>query len=451
MRRVAVWFCVAMAVGMMGSLPADAACPAGSLATDSQLLFVDGVGHVAVEVCVTRAGAVDTYTYRFTAMGAGTTSACSILLSGAGSLATLGISGPAGWLGMTDDASSPCAVWWTWTSTGGVGLAGPGGTLELTLEIEGETHPTRSPATIKTCDGTSTYFEILGPAACAGLASAGSLGGCDCLPGGCSAEAAFEGAGTRILILGGPDLQRLGRCDASWIRHGWSGGEGFDPDAVAFRLFIDGIPMALDRQVLCGPSHTAGRANLAAYGFVEFPPDMFTVGVHEVTGEWVSGPTAEDPAGYTFSRTIRLLVEECIPEPIPLSGPPYGPLEPLDPGDSDKKGECPDLIVDSVEASCECAWNQQQQYVCRVEFEIAVDNLGDADAGTFRVKVGTSEGDIAKTVTSLAAGGRRIVKTSLSFEGEACPLVYSILVDAYDEVAECNEENNTFEEKVCCE
>ena len=213
-------------------------------------------------------------------------------------------------------------------------------------------------------------------------------------------------------------------------------------------MTIDGVLVTLDRQVLCGPSHFAGRDNVWVFGYVQFPPDAFTPGVHEVIGEWASAPSVDDPEGYTFRRMIRLLVEECVPEPIPLEGPPYGPLEPAEPGE--KASLCPDLVVEPAETSCDCAWNQQQQYICRAEFEVRVHNAGEADAGTFRVKAETPKGDATKTVTSLASGETRIVKMSVSFEGEACPLVYVILLDVYDEVAECDEENNTFESKVCC-
>ena len=450
MRRTMRWIFIGLMLGMGGWLQASA-CPVDALATDSALWHVIGVGSVAVEVCVTRVGAVDTYTYRFTVLGAGTTSICSVLLSGAGAFATLGVAGPPGWLATTDDPADSCATWWTWTSTGDPGLAGPGGSIELTLSVEGETYPTPTRMTIKTCDGNLFYGEILGPAACGGLDSAGRLGGCRCTASGCLSDPAFVGSGTRIEVLGGADLQRLDRCEDAWIRHGWSGGSAFDPDSVEFRLFIDGIPVALDRQVLCGPSYESGRTSQSAIYFVQFPADAFLVGLHEVTGEWILHPTPADPEGYTYSRTIRLLVEECPPAPIPLEGPPFGPLYPEVPGDPEEKAACPDLVIESVEADCACSWNQQQQYVCRAEFEITVKNTGGADAETFRIKVESPEADIVKTVPSLAAGATRVVKTNLSFEGDACPLTYAILVDFYDELAECDEENNRYEDKVCCQ
>ena len=93
----------------------DPSCPVDSMATDSEILT--GVfGTVVVEVCVTRSGIQDTYTYRVTYLGGGATQPCGLLISGAGKFDTVSMSAPTGWLTSISD-SSDCATWWSWSES----------------------------------------------------------------------------------------------------------------------------------------------------------------------------------------------------------------------------------------------------------------------------------------------------------------------------------------------
>lgn len=88
-------------------------CPAGAIASDSEV--VTGVfGTVAIEVCVTRSGEQDTYSYRLTHLGGGTENPCGLLIPGIGRMDTVSTSGPTGWSSTT--TTSSCGAWWTWSS-----------------------------------------------------------------------------------------------------------------------------------------------------------------------------------------------------------------------------------------------------------------------------------------------------------------------------------------------
>jgi len=142
-----------------------------------------------------------------------------------------------------------------------------------------------------------------------------------------------------------------------------------------------------------------------------------------------------------------------------------------DEGTSERDGEsigacaepCPDLVVDSVEASCECrterSWTEREGEVvrtsCTVAAHVKVSNAGGADAGLFYVSIDSSCGGGRKLVTGLGAGKSTVVTipfTSSSGSGPCrdCPLNLEATVDSLGWVAECDETNNNRTGEVCC-
>jgi hypothetical protein len=418
---------------------AGGTCPLGAIASDSDLLTVPTVGMVAIEVCVTRDGLEDTYTYRITKLGMGATDLCGLLVSGPGNIDTVGMSAPTGWHTSADDVSSDCATWWTWSTLSSFGGGGilRGRTVILSVTVEGPTAPVDVPAALAVCGkGETVPFRILGPSACSGLAEAGASGTCVCSEHGCVAERAFEGDGTRISILGGPDTQVLPQCDASWVRHGWVGVE-LDPDSVGFRLFIDGVPVGLDRQVLCGPSSEVGVPTYAVHYYKQFGAFFFDVGIYEVMGEWEYYGTSADPIGFDWSRTITLIVEPCEIEPLPI------PL-------------LPDLSVRIANASCACHWTPQQERECVLSVPVIIENVGDASADPSNVRMLAGHAMAVKAIPELEAGETYTTELTATFTaghdvGGPCPLEVDVTADFTDLIAESDENNNQDEAEVCCQ
>jgi hypothetical protein len=388
-------------------------CPAGALATDSEV--VTGVfGTVVVEVCVARSDGQDTYTYRLTHLGGGVENPCGLLIPGIGRMDTVSTAGPTGWSATT--TPSGCGAWWTWSSSvlgSGVGSSLIGRTLTMSVTIDGETTPTDVTAAISLCGKAPIPFRILGPSSA-------------------TASTAFTGSGQRITILGSGDTQTIVVCEPSWVRHGFAG-PGFDPDSAIFRLFIDSVEVALDHQVLCVPSSEVGVNTALIYYYVQFPADYFTTGPHVVTGVWETNEIVSPPDGYSYERTITLLVEECGPEPIPL----------------------PDLRVQVTEAECACAWTPQQSFECVTTVRIAVTNLGNASAPSSGLIVSSGQNRSVLGIPELAPKEiyERDVDIDLSgvsYGKVPCPLVVTATVDFGNQIEELDEQNNTAEYEGCC-
>lgn len=389
-------------------------CPAGALASDSEV--VTGVfGTVAVEVCVTRSDGQDTYTYRLTHLGGGVESPCGLLIPGIDRLDTVSVTGPTGWTSITTPSS--CGAWWTWASGvigSSVGSSLIGRTLTMTVTVDGETTPTDVTAAISLCGKAPIPFRILGPSSA-------------------TAASPFVGEGQRISVLGGGDTQAIVVCEPSWVRHGFAG-PSFDPDSVVFHLFIDGIEIGLDHQVLCIPSYEVGVETTEVYYYVQFPADYFTTGAHVVTGVWEASAIASPPDGYLYERTITLLVEECAPEPIPL----------------------PDLRVQITTAECMCAWTPQQSYECATTVRIVVTNLGNAASPSSGLLVASGQDRSVLGIPELAPKEtyERDVDVDLggvSYGKEPCPLAVVATVDFGNQIEELDEQNNTAEYEGCCQ
>ncbi|MBE0636523.1 hypothetical protein IH601_11050 [Candidatus Bipolaricaulota bacterium] len=392
----------------------QSACPAGALASDSEV--VTGVfGTVAIEACVTRADGQDTYTYRLTHLGGGPENPCGLLISGIGLMATVSTTAPTGWTAST--TLSDCGAWWTWSSSvlgSASGSSLIGRTLTMSVSLEGETVPTDVIAAVSLCGKAPIPFRILGPSSS-------------------TATTAFVGDGQRITVLGSADTQTIVECEPSWIRHGFTGAS-LDPDSAVFHLFVDGTEIALNRQVLCVPSYEVGVETTEVYYYYQFPSEYFSIGAHVVAGLWEASEIAAPPTGYAYERTITLLVEECAPEPIPL----------------------PDLRVQIETGECECAWTLKQEYLCTGTIKIAVTNLGKASAPSCGLIVTSGQDRSLLSIPELAPNEtyRRdveIVLDRITYGKEPCPRTVTATVDFGSQIEELDEQNNSVDYEVCCQ
>lgn len=277
------------------------------------------------------------------------------------------------------------------------------------------------------------------------------MAGCFCGGGGvpCESTSRPELEGTRISAFGA-DLQHIAVCSGSWVRHGWIHID--ELDRYDFRLEIDGIDIPLDRTDYCVPGDTPGSRYFSSTWQVQFPPDHFiALETYEFTGLWID---YEAPPGerVIYSNTIEMQPLICV---YPLAGPEPEDAHTEDPPTEDAPPiytiECADLTITSAEANCTCGWNQQQQFVCALEVEVVIANNGDASCSDFLLLLETSEGDVRRTLSGLAAGKSRRLTLSLPLDGVVCPLIYTVTVDAAGDVAECDESNNRVKGEVCCE
>ncbi len=414
-------------------------CPPGTLASDSQM--VSGkFGTMAVEVCVTRDGSMDTYTYTMTLARSGPDSPSGFALGGYGRFDTLDTSSSSGLRSTVSE--SDCATWWMWSSLRVVPAPPPAVALHrratFTLTLAGPTEPVPVPASIASAAGAVAEFTILGPSACAESRSDGAAISCTCtdaIPPVCTGISAFVGDGTRIRVMGGPEMLTISECEPTWVQHGFltTGDEEMD---VAFRLFVDGVPIGLTEQSLCGPSTEAGSVLLRRLWSKQFSPFAFAPGVHEVRGEWEWFDTPEEP-GFVFDRTVLVEVVPCLPEPIPV--------EPL-----------ANLVPEVVRSGCDCDWTVQQVYECRLTSTVVVTNKGDAPSeGTSVLLLAAGTEDTA-SIPPLDPGETRRAILRTVFAGikpgdEPCPLSVVVEVDPRDVVPESNENDNQAESEACCE
>ncbi len=377
-------------------------CSGGSVAADTKVVATP-TGTIVVDVCVTRSGGQDTYTYRFTRLGGGAIDLCRIQISGYGVFTTTSATTLAGW--GSGDRSTGCATWWVWKLSTGTPPAGHALTVSFT--VDSETVPVDVPATVGNCGGEETPFLIIGPA----------------LPG---ADVAFTGVGPRIDLLRSGDSQSIMRCESAWLRHGFSGPSStIDPTALSFQLLVDGVAVPLDRRVLCAPSLTEDTEATNLEWHISFPPNYFTVGTHAITGIWVWGMPE-----YRYDRTIELVVKRC------------GPA-------------LPDLSIQVDPEGCTCGWTPKQEYVCTVKARVTVTNIGDAPSPATGISASAGHSRALATVPTLAPGETyttdiHLVNKRVHYGAEPCPLSVTVMVDFVNSIEEYEEANNKASFDVCC-
>jgi hypothetical protein len=389
-------------------------CPVDSVATDSEVL-AGAFGTVIVEVCVTRSGLQDTYTYRLTYLGGGAARPCGLVVSGAGKLDTVSMSAPRGWRTSISDTSD-CATWWSWSDSllgRDLGTLPIGRTLVASVTVEGGTATADLPALLSFCGKEQIPFSILGPSQ-SGVA------------------APFVGTGARIYALVAGGAQTIAQCEPSWVRHGFIG-DSLDPDSVLFRLLVDGVEVALNREILCMPSTEVGLELTQVLWYQQFPADYFAAGVHEVTGVWEGSAAAFPPDGYVWDQTFDLHVEACAPEPIPL----------------------PDLKTRIDDVKCACDWSPRQEYRCTLTVAVTITNDGTADSSMAWLAVSAGTSRAVEVIPALAPGQAyskdvKIVIDDVTYGREPCRFDVTATADLMDQSGELDEQNNSDQYEACC-
>ncbi|UCF10587.1 MAG: hypothetical protein JSW65_02635 [Candidatus Bipolaricaulota bacterium] len=419
-----------IALAASGSVVYAPPCPPGVIASDNEIIS-GALGVVSIDLCVTRDAGVDTYTYRLANLGPTTAQVCGFLVSGMGAFSTVSQTAPPGWAGDVAEADGS-ASWWRWSQEGvpaeEKGLA-PGEAVVMSMSLAGPTSPTDGAASLGTCGREPVTLHILGPSACAVPEGGPPAASCDCGVGGCVGRPLFEGEGERIVLLRGPETLTVTSCDPTWVRHGFSG-IAMAPDEVAFRLFVDGVPIPLEPVVHFLPSAIPGIVVTVMLWHAQFAAGTFSEGAHELVGEWdVLGPD-----GYLLVRPLTLIVEPCAEAAL-----------------------LPDLEVRVTGISCGCLWGAPGNYSCDLDVRVSVENLGSVPSPVSRIELHCPEGERSRPLFELAPGEVRRTTLSVSFDLEQyaeelpCPIPFQVVVDPADAVAESDEANNIVDGSSCCE
>jgi len=424
---IVIAFFVAVLVGMA----AGGTCPPDTFDGTGDVVLTPS-GPLVVESCLSADAGLYTMTYTIHNESRLPVELCKFYVPGYGAFSTVRSAAPPG-LELTVEEVGGCSTWWAWTGRTAEIL--PGAEIVLSFTVDREVTALRRDVQLVLCDGTSATAEAVVPCACAGAADDPLL---SCLCGDatppCEVGVEFVGDGTRIDLLRGPARQTLRVCDPSWVRHGFSGVAQPD-ESLDFRLEIDGVDVPLEQRVGCRPAGTPGLADGGTLWHVQFSADFFSVGrTYEFTGHWYWRHL-----DWEQSKTVLVDVILCL-TPIPV--PPLALLP---------RVPCPDLVVESLDASCTCGWNQQKEFGCDLVVDVVLKNTGDADADSFVVALETSKRHDRLTLPSLAAGATRRVTLRLSLDETVCPLPYTVTIDAGDEVSECDENNNTATGEACCD
>jgi hypothetical protein len=127
-----------------------------------------------------------------------------------------------------------------------------------------------------------------------------------------------------------------------------------------------------------------------------------------------------------------------------------GPSE-WKPEDGDHPGgDCPDLTLRIKSAKCTLSPTGGQY---QVEVTATIINVGGATANGIFVRFESSSGNDTDIIASLDPGESADADFSLSFSANQtpdCPLDFTVEVDPYNTITECNEDNNEVEGSLAC-
>ena len=431
--------CLALASTGWASLPDVPVTLPPSGATAAALSELSGYidsGVLNVDVVVTHAGSIDTYTYTVTNVSSWM-GVCRFVVSGFGNLTSAGTSSPAGWAATTQTKLN-AAAWWVWNASAGSELA-VGSSVVFSLSVNGPTTAVQVPGSATVlCPKGVKELELTGPSACSALVPGDpetptSMQGCMC-DGTCSTTKAFEGEGTRISLYGSPTVH-VAACTPIWVRHGLIASATLDPSTDFdltknwFRLYVDDVLVSpLDYYTIVAPDGTPGTLYVDREWYAQFPAGYFApLTTHTIRGEWYS---ADWDTG-VLVRQITLVTDlSCASAPTPVA-------------------KMPDLTVEVSSASCGYSGNDFLLTVTA-----AVHNVGDGDAEAFTVSLGAEGfGSTEARIASLDAGATttRTLTLRLPPGQVQCPLVYVLTADTSGAVDESDEQNNAQAGSICCQ
>ena len=386
-------------------------CPEHALAYHEVTYSIGALGEVSVAECVTRDGDVDTYTYTVSNLnyegpgdGCGI---CHFTIPNPG-LATLGHSEPVAWT-----FSSFLGAWHWSLPLGHCGLL-PGESADFSVSVPGPTVDAWVEGGLGFCyTGPGIPDMLLHPIRTTGP---GGTGCPDLIVQNPIAECLYDESADLYKVVVSADVVNVG--DAATAA-------GFDV------LYEDEVGNSAMESVV---DMLAPGASTGVLFHVQIPRDP--------TGS--GQPPC--PVGFTIMADSARTIAECDEENnIDDEGTVCCPRVP-------EGGElgCPDLVVQIIRDDCD--WECPVEIcVAHTEVTVEVRNIGDVRAsGGFVVRLDDTRGPWyeEKTVAGLSAGRDKRLIFSL-YNDDRCSR-YRVTVDFYDDVSECNEENNEVEGSECC-
>ena len=120
---------------------------------------------------------------------------------------------------------------------------------------------------------------------------------------------------------------------------------------------------------------------------------------------------------------------------------------------SPPEGPCPDLVVHIDRSSCTCdPYGGATEAQSEVLVKVTVENIGTANASSFRIKLTGDSGSKERIIPGLAAGAKRTISLGYTFMTPFCGHTENIevTVDNRERVEECDETNNSESRNLDC-
>lgn len=245
---------------------------------------------------------------------------------------------------------------------------------------------------------------------------------------------------TRETIIGGPTLDKYTYSVTN---------VDFTYGSCGICYFYIPNPLGYATVMMTGPSlwmlHTGWggwywKAPSSSCGILPGETGVFSFTIIGPSADtWVSGAISGCAAG--FAPTIAALQLPVLS--VRTTGP--GKWTP-----DDHPSDCPDLTIGIQSADCTRS-PTGGGYLVTVEARIT--NIGGVTADSAFVRFESSSGNDTAIVASLDPGEHSDKTFTLTFGANQypdCPLHFTITVDPYHTLTECDEDNNTVEDSVAC-
>lgn len=451
MRSGRKWWWITLIVGVIPVLFVSVlACPPGALSSTVSFAGSSDLGSVQIESCVSRDGDIDTYTYIVTNIDY-EYSGCGVIQFGIDNwldLETIAFGIPAGWI---DNSSAAGWGWYAGTDVCGIEM---GETAEFSFSVRAPTTGGEVLGSLPIGDSPTT-FEALGPVA--------SLAPPPEPSGTCPGDALGSDISTGYSFgVGRANVEacvtRTGTVDTYTYT---VTNESFDNDGCGVTGFAVVNVAELETLAFSMPIGWTDMTNATNWAW-QAPSGDCGILVGESAVFWFSvlAPTEIGPAssgvtgsGLAPGEGLRQIHIDTI---APVEAPSSAMAPPVDaPARIDlyalfgAPADCADLVIAYFMANCDCGWNLAQEYECTLEVSVTVRNNGGLRAYSFPTTLTADKEEDFWILSGLDPGESRTFRMSIPGCVD-CRIPYTITIDPYNVIPECNEENNEESGKERC-
>ncbi|MBU0596160.1 hypothetical protein KJ567_05710 [Candidatus Bipolaricaulota bacterium] len=427
--RVILSIAVASLVGWGTTI---AQCPADALATYLSVDDSPGLGAVQIEVCHTRAGDIDTYTYTLTNLSY-VVDGCGVVefsLENSADLPTLASAFPDGWM----EVISPDQWYWRLSTVGDCGIE-VGESAEFSISLQA---PTAAGSMLGTVSGLSSSGASMLVVTTTGPV-AGRLAG----PLTTAAPCPDDAIAHHVEVVESAEYGDI-QIETCLTREGELDTYTYTLTNLSFEYAGCGISeFGVDNEadtVTWSTEQPVGWTHVDRDGDWSWEAPSGDCGI--LVGEsascsiTVSGPTTyASMAGYAAGGPSDVAGIDRVPlavEPIGVADPP-----------------CADLAFWIVSSRCDCE-DIGKVRRCDVEVHANVRNDGNATARYPVVFLTTDVDDDFYILGILEPGAMTMVTLRADISSD-CPSRFTVELDPYHQILECDELNNTFKGTRCCD